>query len=98
MKLLVSLLLIGTPGLAQAQAFRPSMPMAPAFNPERWFDGAVNYNRSGDTPTMRAQKLRRALALRDEAAVLLAQDGGTLSDHNRAYVKRKALNILDGSR
>lgn len=98
MKLLVSLLLIGTPGLVQAQAFRPSMPMAPSFNPNRWLDGTFNYNRSGDTPTIRAQKLRRAIALRDEAAVLLANDGGTLSDHNRAYVRRKALNILDGSR
>ncbi len=98
MKLLVSLLLIGTPGLVQAQAFRPSMPMAPVSSADRWLDGTFNYNRSGDTPTMRAQKLRRAIALRDEATVLLAQDGGTLSDRNRAYVRRKALNILDGSR
>ncbi|TXC72359.1 hypothetical protein FSB78_16465 [Sphingomonas ginsenosidivorax] len=98
MKLLVSLLLIGTPALVEAQAFQPSMPPAPAFDTARRLDGVFNYVRSNDTPTMRAQKLRRAIALREEAAVLLANDGGTLSDHNRAYVRRKALNILDGSR
>ncbi len=95
---LLTLFLIGAPGLVQAQAFQPSMPSAPAFDTARRLDGAFNYVRSNDTPTMRAQKLRRAIALRDETAVLVEQDGGTLSDHNRAYVQRKALNILDGSR
>ncbi|MEG3163575.1 hypothetical protein U1701_03095 [Sphingomonas sp. PB2P19] len=98
MKLGVSLLILCLPGVATAQAFRPSEPAYPFVDLARQSDGHYNLVRSNDTPTMRAQKLRRAIALRDEAAALVAQDGGTLTDRHRAYLRREASNILDGSR
>ncbi|QJU56780.1 hypothetical protein HL653_02340 [Sphingomonas sp. AP4-R1] len=47
-----------------------------------------------ETPTMRQQKLDRAIALRAEATALLAQDGGTLTPAHTAYLRRKACDIL----
>ena len=49
---------------------------------------------SHETPTMKRQKFARAVALRTEAAQLLAQDGGTLTDEHQRYVQRKARDIL----
>jgi hypothetical protein len=49
------------------------------------------------TPTMKREQLARALALRDEAAELLSQDGGTLSAAHQRYIQRKACNILNPS-
>ncbi|VWX53617.1 hypothetical protein [Novosphingobium sp. 9U] len=51
-----------------------------------------------DTPSMRADKLRRAVALRQEADVLLEQDGGTFTPAHEAYVRRKVCAILGTSR
>ena len=51
-----------------------------------------------ETPTMRANKLKRAIALRAEAASLLEQDGGKLTPTHEAYVRRKACAILGDSR
>ncbi len=45
---------------------------------------------SQETPTMRRQKLARAIALREEAATLLRQDGGTLTARHQAYIRGKA--------
>lgn len=49
---------------------------------------------SPETPTMRAKKLQRALALRTEVSGLLARDGGKLSPGHEKYVRRKACQIL----
>lgn len=51
-----------------------------------------------ETPTMRANKLERAISLRAEADSLLEQDGGELSPTHEAYVRRKACAILGDSR
>lgn len=45
------------------------------------------------TPSMRAQKMRWAIALREEALALQKSDGGVLSDEHRAYIKRRARKI-----
>jgi hypothetical protein len=47
-----------------------------------------------ETPSMRAKKLERAVALRAEADSLLEQDGGRLTPTHEAYVRRKACAIL----
>jgi hypothetical protein len=47
------------------------------------------------TPTMKREQLERALSLRDEAAAMLRQDGGTLSAAHQRYIQRKACNILN---
>ncbi len=43
---------------------------------------------------MKQEKLTRAIALRDEALVLEAKDGGKLSRESTAYLRRKARAIL----
>ena len=74
------------PVAASAQAFSRS---TGEFNPppDRFYDAR-------DTPTMQRQKRDRALALREEAAMLLEQDGGTLTREHDAYLRRKAHDIL----
>jgi hypothetical protein len=47
-----------------------------------------------ETPSMRAKKLERAVALRAEANSLLEQDGGRLTPTHETYVRRKACAIL----
>ena len=47
-----------------------------------------------ETPTMRAEKLKRAIALRTEVSALMKQDGGRLSPGHERYVKRKVCQIL----
>ena len=47
-----------------------------------------------ETPTMRAEKLRRAVALRTEVSAFMKQDGGKLSPGHERYVRRKACQIL----
>lgn len=47
-----------------------------------------------ETPAVRSEKLARAIALRDEALVLEAHDGGTLSRQSQAYLRRKGRQIL----
>ena len=46
------------------------------------------------TEAERKARLARALALREEARVLQARDGGTLSKTSIAYLRRKARRIL----
>ena len=47
-----------------------------------------------ETPTMRAEKLERAIALRTEVIAFMKQDGGKLSSAHAAYVRRKVCQIL----
>lgn len=49
-----------------------------------------------DTPTMARDRLRRALALKQEAALLLEADGGRFTREHEAYIRRKARDILGG--
>ena len=51
------------------------------------------FSRDG-TPTMRRQKVKRAIALREEAARLMQENGGTLTPEQQAYVRREAREIL----
>jgi hypothetical protein len=96
MKYWLPLLLISTPAIANAQTIANPQP---TMNEPNYSTDAVSARSHGhwgsrDTPTMKRQKLARALALRDEAAQLLAKDGGTFSDRNRAYIERKRDRIL----
>jgi hypothetical protein len=50
-----------------------------------------------ETPTMRKQKRDQALALREEALKLQAQDGGTLSEDHKRYIQRKSAAILSST-
>jgi hypothetical protein len=43
---------------------------------------------------MQRQDVAQAIALREEAATLLAADGGTLSPRNQRYIQWKASQIL----
>lgn len=47
-----------------------------------------------ETPTMRAEKLERAIALRTEVSALMNQDGGRLTPGHERYMRRKACQIL----
>jgi hypothetical protein len=49
---------------------------------------------SPETPTMRAKKLKQAIALRTEVTGLMARNGGKLSPGHEEYVRRKACQIL----
>lgn len=47
-----------------------------------------------ETPTMRRQKRDQAIALREEALKLQAEDGGVLSETHKRYIQRKSAKIL----
>lgn len=47
-----------------------------------------------DTPAMARERLKRALALKSEAAALLEADGGTFTSEHERYIRRKARGIL----
>ncbi len=94
MKRLISLLALVIPGIACAQTFANPQPTMNMLNyttsPVESFIGPA----VSETPTMKRQKLARALALRAEAAHLLSEDGGTFTDEHRAYIVRKRWQIL----
>jgi hypothetical protein len=93
MKRVIPLLLLSVPGIASAQSLanpQPTMNM-PNYTTSPVETFAVA---SGETPTMKRQKLVQALALREEAARLLAADGGTFTPEHRAYIERKVRRIL----
>jgi hypothetical protein len=52
---------------------------------------------SGETPTMRQQKLEQSNALREEAAQLQVADGGTLSAEHVTYIRKRVRQILGRS-
>jgi hypothetical protein len=51
-----------------------------------------------DTPSVERQKVRRAIALREEAAALMKAGGGTLTAKQQADIRRKAYAILANRR
>lgn len=96
MKMLLAAALLLMPGLASAQSLsnpQPSMnmPNASTFSSAVW--GRDPFPRK-ESPAVRAEKLARAIALRDEALVLEARDGGRLSRESQAYLRRQARKIL----
>ena len=99
MNRMIWLIALAVPGLAGASppgAAPGSAPVAPKLlsTPDT-FSGAPHDLSSRDgTPTMRRQKLDQAIALREEAARLARENGGTLSPRQQAYIQRKARAIL----
>ena len=78
-----------------AQNGSPSFYASPAEAMSYRLNGpGYHFLGSTDTPRTQQQKIDRALALKAEALRLQAQDGGTLSPRNRAYLQRKADAIL----
>jgi hypothetical protein len=99
-KFIISLAAILVPGLASAQCasvtnVEPTMTMP---NYSTFSSSLVGREPLTDTPSMERQRVRQAIALREEAAALLKQDGGTLTPEHQAYVRRKARAILAGRR
>jgi hypothetical protein len=97
-KLILSLAAILLPGLASAQSepvsnVEPTMTMP---NDSTFAPSLVGREPLTDTPSLQRQKVRQAIALREEAAALLKADGGTLTAEHQAYVRRKARAILTG--
>ncbi len=82
------------PGVAFAQVHGsiPQENILP-FNSNRTFYEARDFGMR-DTPAMADKRLKRALALKQEAAALLEADGGTFTNEHERYVRRKAREIL----
>lgn len=96
MKYIISLAAVLLPAVANAQSPQLSNP-APTMNMPNYSTFASSLSARqpiSETPTMKRQKLERAIALRAEAATLLKQDGGTFSAKHAAYIRRKARAIL----
>lgn len=92
--LVVASLLV--PAVAGAQSFtnpQPTMNM-PNYSTERsMVEGRDPFPRAESRAAAKV-KLTRAIALRDEALVLEARDGGKLSRESVSYLRRKAQAIL----
>jgi hypothetical protein len=96
MKMLVALATLIVPAVAGAQSFPD---MGPTMNMPNYstFASSVAGNDPlppRESPAVKQEKLARAIALREEALVLEAQDGGKLSRKSQAYLRRKASEIL----
>ncbi len=100
MKMLISLAILITPGAVSAQSAQSLAPtvMTPNFTAASRDVEGYPFQSTVDTPTMRKQKLARAISFRREAAALLARDGGTFTADHQAYVQRKARDILTARR
>ncbi|MES3153759.1 hypothetical protein [Sphingomonas faeni] len=88
-----------SPAFAQSSPYQgsPTPTLSPSQlpSPEAGTRSADYLSRSSlETPTMRRQKRERAIALREEALQLQAQDGGTLSKNHQLYIQRKSAEIL----
>ena len=94
MKLIIFLVAVSVPAITHANALIGQQPTMnePNYSTQRSLN--TGDNRVLDTPAMRQRKLMRALALRDEAARLLDENGGVVTPQYRAYVNRKARDIL----
>ena len=101
MKIILTALIamcVTSPSYAQSSPYRGSPTLSPSLmaSPEagtRVADSLPGRS-SLETPTMRRQKRNQALALREEALKLQAQDGGTLSEDHKRYIQRKSAAIL----
>ncbi|KAB7646153.1 hypothetical protein [Polymorphobacter fuscus] len=96
MKIMIAAAALLVPGMAFAQSLsnpQPSMNM-PNYSTERSSMEGRDPLPPKETAAVRAEKLARAVALREEALVLEAQDGGRLSRKSTLYLQRKARLIL----
>jgi hypothetical protein len=87
------------PATALAQSPSPLTVGSMNFPPSSAYNLTAETSRPfgvADTPTMRQEKLERALALREETTRLLNDDGGKLTRKHEAYVRRRAQDILAG--
>jgi hypothetical protein len=101
MKILVALALVSVPTLAAAQFIGPSISVPQPSDGSVTMALSESYRQLGgnhETPTMRRQKREQAVALRQEYAALLEQDGGTLTDDHRRYVEARVRGILNYQR
>lgn len=96
MKLLLTIALLLTPGIAAAQQYSNPQPSMNEPNYSTFASSVIGQDPfpTPETAAVRAEKLARAIALRDEAMVLQAQGGGKLSRKNLSYLRRKAYAIL----
>jgi hypothetical protein len=100
MKYIIALTALLLPAAAAAQSPQLSSP-EPTMNMPNYStfaSSATARQPLSETPTMKRQKLERAIALRAEAATLVEQDGGTLTAKHAAYIRRKARAILSDGR
>jgi len=95
MKVLVAVVAgcAGVAAMAQTTAGGIGM-NSPNYSTYQLSVAGMNGRGLSETPSMRKQKLERAVALRQEADTLLAQDGGKLTPEHEAYVRRKVCTIL----
>jgi hypothetical protein len=94
MKIFVAVFALLIPATVNAQAFVGiEAPAADSFSTANFVDSFASPPRH-ESPEVRQIKLERALALRDEAAKLLAADGGKFTRKNREYVLRQRYAIL----
>lgn len=96
MKLLLTIAIMLIPGVADAQQYSNPQPSMNEPNYSTFASSVIGQDPfpPPETAAVRAEKLARAIALRDEAVVLQAQDGGTLSRKSLKYLRRKANAIL----
>jgi hypothetical protein len=96
MKLLLAVTLLLAPAVAGAQSYtndQPTMNMPNYSTRQSSTEGRDPLPRY-ESLAVKQEKLTRAIALRDEALVLEAKDGGKLSRESTAYLRRKARAIL----
>ena len=96
MKPLLAATLLLIPAIAGAQSYtndQPTMNMPKYSTLQNSTEGRDPLPRH-ESPVVKQKKLTRAIALRDTALVLEAQDGGRLSRESQAYLRRKARAIL----
>ncbi len=70
-----------------------SFPPNAAYN---LYSETSRLQRVDDTPSMRQQRFEKALALRAEDDEMLLANGGELTSANKAYVRRRSREILNG--
>jgi hypothetical protein len=96
MKLLLTVAIMLIPAIADAQQYTNSQPSMNEPNSSTFASSVFGQDPFAppETEAVRAEKLARAIALRDEAVVLQVQDGGKLSRKSLNYLRRKAYAIL----
>ncbi len=93
--LALAVLLIPAAGVAQSITNpQPTMNMPNYSTFSSSVEGRDQLPPPRESEAVRKEKLARALALREEALVLEARDGGRLSAGSQAYLRRKAQTIL----
>ena len=100
MKIFALIAMSVLPGVASAQAFggvQPTM-SEPNFSTYQVMVENTYLPANTESAATKKYKLERAIALRDEVAVFLEQDGGVLTPKHQAYVRRKSRAILSYGR